>query len=203
MKYLGNPKYLDMKLSKNAEVGVVIGLAWTSAGGTILPIEVSAMEGEGTAELTGQMGDVMKESAKTAISLVRSLTDRLEIAKDFHKYKDIHIHIPEGAVPKDGPSAGIAIALAVASALSGRKVRRDLAMTGEVTLTGRVLAVGGLREKAFAAYRARIQNVIIPKENLADIEEIPVEIRGKLKFLPVSEFAEVLDMGFVQEKSNV
>ncbi len=202
VKYLGNPRYMDTKLPKEAAVGTAIGLAWTRAGGTTLPIEVSVMEGSGETELTGQMGDVMKESAKTAISLVRSHAESLGISAEFHKKKDIHIHIPEGAVPKDGPSAGITMALAVASALSGRKVRRDIAMTGEVTLSGHVLMIGGLREKTFAAYRAGIYNVILPKDNMVDLEEIPKEIRSKLHFFPVTEFREVVEIGLGQEKQH-
>ena len=143
----------------------------------------------------------MKESAKTAISHVRSLAEELQIDPGFYKNKDIHIHAPEGAVPKDGSSAGITIALAVASALTGKKVRRDIAMTGEITLAGRVLMIGGLREKAFAAYRAGIHEIIIPKGNLRDVEEIPKEIRGKLKFHPVTHFEEVLKLGLLKEEN--
>ncbi len=199
-QYLGKPKHLDTQLPDKPCVGVAIGLAWTYAGGTTLPVEVSAMEGSGNLELTGQLGEVMKESAKTAISHVRSLADQLGIDHMFYKNKDIHIHAPEGAVPKDGPSAGITIALAVASALTGRKVRRDFAMTGEITLAGRVLMIGGLREKAFAAYRAGIHKIIIPKQNMRDIDEIPKEIREKLTFYPVNQFTEVLKLGLMEEK---
>ncbi len=200
-EYLGKPKHLETQLPEKPSVGVAIGLAWTYAGGTTLPVEVSAMEGSGNLELTGQLGEVMKESAKTAISHVRSLAEELQIDPGFYKNKDIHIHAPEGAVPKDGPSAGITIALAVASALTGKKVRRDIAMTGEITLAGRVLMIGGLREKAFAAYRAGIHEIIIPKGNLRDVEEIPKEIRGKLKFHPVTHFEEVLKLGLLKEEN--
>lgn len=140
-------------LPKEDPIGSAIGLAWTAAGGTTLPIEVAVMEGSGSVELTGQLGDVMKESARTGISLVRSMAKELGIPEDFHKTKDIHIHVPEGAVSKDGPSAGITMALAVVSALTGRRVRCDVAMTGEITLTGRVLAIGGLKEKALRPWR--------------------------------------------------
>ena len=149
------------------------------------------MEGGGNLELTGQLGEVMKESARTAISHIRSMAPMLGIDPAFYKTKDIHIHAPEGAIPKDGPSAGITIALAAASALTGRKVRRDIAMTGEITLAGRVLMIGGLREKAFAAYRVGIREIILPRENMRDVEDIPKEIRDKMIFHPVDAFAEV------------
>ncbi|MGI6663952.1 MAG: endopeptidase La [Christensenellaceae bacterium] len=193
--YLGKPKYQEMKISKKGSVGVAIGLAWTAAGGSTLPIEVSAVDGSGNIELTGHLGDVMKESAKIAISLIGARAKKLGIDEKFYKEKDIHIHVPEGAIPKDGPSAGITMALAVASALSHRKVKEDLAMTGEVTLTGRVLAIGGLREKVFAAYRAGIHYIIIPKTNLADLDEIPEEIRATITFHPVEEVSEVFSFG--------
>ena len=194
-EFLGKKKYQDTKLPKKAGVGIAIGLAWTYAGGTTLPIEVVCMDGSGNIELTGQLGDVMKESAKTAISLVRANAKKLGIEEDFYKTKDIHIHIPEGGIPKDGPSAGITMGLAVASALSGKKVRRDIAMTGEVTLIGRVLPIGGLREKVFAAYRAGIKNVILPQDNEVDIDDIPAEIRDKVTFWPVTQFEQVLELG--------
>ena len=200
-EYLGKPKHLETQLPDKPCVGVAVGLAWTYAGGTTLPVEVSAMEGSGNIELTGQLGDVMKESAKTAISHVRAISGSLGIDGEFYKNKDIHIHVPEGAVPKDGPSAGITMALAVSSALTGRKVRRDIAMTGEITLVGRVLMIGGLREKAFAAYRAGIREIIIPKENVRDIQDIPKEIREKLQFHPVTHFEEVLRLGLMKEKA--
>lgn len=194
-EFLGKPRFLETNLPKQGGVGVAIGLAWTAHGGVTLPVEVSAMDGSGELELTGQLGDVMKESAKTAVDIVRSRTEQLGIPKDFHKQKDLHIHVPEGGIPKDGPSAGITITLAVTSALTGRAVRQDFAMTGEVTLTGRVLAIGGLREKTFAAVRAGLRNVIIPKDNLADLEEIPKEIREKIRFWPVTKIEEVLHLG--------
>ena len=196
--YLGKPQHLDTQLPAEACVGVAIGLAWTAAGGTTLPVEASAMEGGGNLELTGQLGEVMKESARTAISHIRSMAPALGIDPAFYKTKDIHIHAPEGAIPKDGPSAGITIALAVASALTGRKVRRDIAMTGEITLAGRVLMIGGLREKAFAAYRVGIREVILPRENMRDVEDIPKEIRDKMTFHPVDAFAEVWKLAILE-----
>ncbi|MBR4080053.1 MAG: endopeptidase La, partial [Christensenellaceae bacterium] len=192
-KYLGAPRFVDTKLPQEPSVGTVVGLAWTAYGGVTMPIEVSVMQGGGNLELTGQLGDVMKESAKTGISLIRSCAEDLGIPADFHEKSDIHIHIPEGAVPKDGPSAGITMALAVVSALTGRKVRHDIAMTGEITLTGRVLPIGGLKEKTLAAVRGGIYEVIIPKINEKDIEEIPEEIQKKVTFRPVENFGEVME----------
>ncbi len=194
-KYLGKQKNFDTKLPDKATVGVAVGLAWTYGGGSTLPVEVSAVKGSGQIELTGQLGDVMKESAKTAISYVRSIAKDFEIDPEFYKELDIHLHVPEGAVPKDGPSAGVTMALAVVSALKKKKIRRDIAMTGEITLIGRVLAIGGLREKTFAAYRAGIRNVIIPKDNLRDLDDIPKEIRDKMTFFPVENAEEVIRLG--------
>ncbi len=198
-KYLGKQKYFEADLPSSPKVGVAIGLAWTAAGGATLPIEVSSLEGSGNIELTGQLGDVMKESAKTAFSYVRSVADKYGLSNDFYKTRDLHIHAPEGAVPKDGPSAGVTMALAILSALTGRKIRRDIAMTGEITLIGRVLAIGGLREKAFAAYRAKIHEIIIPKDNERDIDDIPEEIRQKLVFHPVSDASEVIKLGLMEK----
>ena len=201
-QFLGKPRFLETNLPKKGGVGVAIGLAWTASGGVTLPIEVSVMEGGGELELTGQLGDVMKESAKTAVALVRSRSRQLGLAGDFHKEKDLHIHVPEGGVPKDGPSAGITMTLAVASALLSRKVKDDFAMTGEVTLTGRVLAIGGLREKVFAAVRAGLKNIIIPKDNLVDVEEIPKEVQAKVKFWPVTEISEVFTLGLEEKNAD-
>ena len=192
--YLGVPKYSETHMSHEDKVGVVTGLAWTAAGGTTLPVEVCVMQGKGNVELTGQLGDVMKESARTGISLVRSIAPKLGIDEKFYTNKDVHIHVPEGAIPKDGPSAGITMALAVTSALSGRKIRGDFAMTGEVTLTGRVLPIGGLKEKTLAALREGITNVIIPEENLKDKEDFTKEILRKVKFYPVKSFIEVVEL---------
>ncbi len=202
--FIGLPKVRSVGLPEEDMPGVSIGLAWTYGGGTTMPIEVGVLEGSGNTQLTGQMGEVMQESAKAAISVVRSMAKKLGIKADFYKHKDIHIHIPEGAVPKDGPSAGITMAVALASALSGQKVSKSHAMTGEITLTGRVLAVGGLREKTFAAYRAGIENVILPKANMADLKELPEEIASKLTFLPVENIEQVFDLvlrGKRQEKA--
>ena len=168
-------------------------------GGETLSVEANVMEGTGKVELTGKLGDVMKESAMAAISYIRSRSDELDIDADFYKTKDIHIHVPEGAVPKDGPSAGITMATAVVSSLSKTPIRRDVAMTGEITLRGKVLPIGGLKEKSMAAYRAGIKTVIIPDKNKCDIDEIPNEIRGDMKFIPVSNMDEVLNNSLRRE----
>lgn len=191
---LGPRKFKDEKLDRIDKVGVVNGLAWTSVGGEMLQIEALATEGTGKLELTGSLGDIMKESAKAAYSYIRSVTDKYGIPSDFYKTKDVHLHFPEGAVPKDGPSAGIGITTALVSALSGNTVRADIAMTGEVTLTGRVLAIGGLKEKSMAAYKAGIGTVIIPEDNMPDISEFDDEVKSAIRFVPVTEVGEVLDL---------
>ena len=191
-KYLGKIKVLPETMEENDPVGVVNGLAYTQSGGDLLKVEVAVMEGSGKIELTGSLGEVMKESAKIAHTFVRTLADKYGIDKEFYKNKDIHIHFPEGAIPKDGPSAGVTVVTAIVSALSGKAVRRDIAMTGEVTLRGRVLAIGGLKEKTLAAYRAGIGTVLIPKDNLRDLDEIDREAREHLKFIPCSFVTDVL-----------
>ena len=183
--FLGTPRITPERIPERDLVGVVNGLAWTEVGGEILPVEVGVMEGSGKLELTGNLGDVMQESCRAALSCLRQRAQELGIAPDFYKTKDIHIHFPEGAIPKDGPSAGIAIATAVLSALTNRPVRRDVAMTGEITLRGRVLPIGGLREKTMGALRAGVHTVIIPKDNEKDLNEIDPSVREKLRFVPV------------------
>ena len=194
--YLGTPRYTRDEAAKTDLVGVVNGLAWTQVGGEILPVEVGVMDGSGKLELTGNLGEVMQESCKAAMSCLRQRAAELGIPTDFYKTKDIHIHFPEGAVPKDGPSAGIAITTALLSALTDRPVRHDVAMTGEVTLRGRVMPIGGLREKTMGALRAGIRTVILPKENEKDLDEIDPNVRAKLRFVPVETvdavFAEAL-----------
>ena len=190
--YLGKRRYHIDMMNDKSEVGVVRGLAWTSVGGETLSVEANVMDGTGKVELTGKLGDVMKESAMAAISYIRSKADTLGIDGEFYKNKDIHIHVPEGAVPKDGPSAGITMATALVSALSNKPVRNDIAMTGEITLRGRVLPIGGLKEKSLAAYRAGIRTVIIPEENKPDIDDIPEEIRKSIKFIPAQNMDAVL-----------
>lgn len=191
-KFLGKEKYSYQMANAAPEVGIVRGLAWTNVGGDTLQIEVNVMPGKGEIMLTGQLGDVMKESARAGISYIRSVSKKYAIAEDFFEKHDIHVHIPEGAVPKDGPSAGITMATAMLSAVTGKKVRADLAMTGEITLRGRVLPIGGLKEKLLAAKNAGIQTALIPKENTADVEELSSEITKGLEIIPVETMEEVL-----------
>ncbi|MBR6916768.1 MAG: endopeptidase La [Clostridia bacterium] len=193
-EYLGPRKYNDEKADQSDLVGVVCGLAYTSVGGDILKIETSVMPGDGKLRLTGTLGDVMKESAEIAVSYIRSHADALKVDGNFYKTRDIHIHVPEGATPKDGPSAGVTMLTSLASSLSGRSVKADIAMTGELTLTGRVLPIGGLKEKTFAAYKAGIKKVIIPKDNLPDLADIDKTVRDKLEFVPVTKASEVLSI---------
>lgn len=196
---LGPAKYSDSEKSNKDEVGYVNGLAWTSVGGELLPIEIAVMQGAGKIELTGSLGDVMKESAKTAVTCIRSHADELNIDPMFYSTKDIHIHAPEGAVPKDGPSAGITMATALYSALSNKKVRHDVAMTGEITLRGKVLPIGGLNEKSMAAYKNGVKTVIIPKENSRDLAEIDEEVKNNVTFIPVSDIKEVLKIAVLDK----
>ncbi len=197
--YLGPAKYKDNLKNEDDAVGLVTGLAWTSVGGVTLNIEVALIpDGKGEITLTGNMGDVMKESARTALSLVRSRSKRYNIDKEMFTSYDIHIHIPEGATPKDGPSAGITLATAILSALTGKKVSRDIAMTGEITLLGKVLAIGGLKEKSLAAYRSGVKTLIIPKENEKDISEIPEEVKKSVEILLVSKIDEVFDAAIIK-----
>ncbi len=199
-EHLGVRRYLPPAAAKE-QVGVVNGLAWTEVGGELLEVEVNVMEGTGKLELTGNLGDVMKESAQAAVSCIRSRSAQLELDPEFYKNRDIHIHFPEGAVPKDGPSAGIAITTAVVSALTGRKVRSDIAMTGEVTLRGRVLAIGGLKEKTTAAKRNGIKTVLIPKENLRDLAEIDPVVRESLRFVTAESVDTVLAEALCPQES--
>lgn len=201
--FLGVKKYLPEHLAAHDEVGLVNGLAWTSVGGTMLPLEVLVLEGTGKTEFTGSLGDVMKESAKIAVSLTRALADKYGIDKEFYKNKDIHVNAPEGAVPKDGPSAGVTLTTALVSALSGTPVRRDVAMTGEITLRGKVLAIGGLKEKTMAAYRAGITTVCIPKENEPDLEEIDEKVKENIKFVPAEDISTVLETALVLPNCSV
>ncbi|MGN0444650.1 MAG: endopeptidase La [Acutalibacteraceae bacterium] len=188
--YLSKPKYLE-KAQREDRIGVVNGLAWTAVGGEMLEVETAVMDGTGKIEITGSLGDVMKESAKLAVSIVRGVCDEFKLDKEFYKNKDIHIHVPQGAVPKDGPSAGVTISTSLLSALSGRKVRGDVAMTGEVSLTGRVLPIGGLKEKSMAAYKNKIHTVIIPEENVSDLCEVSEEVKKNVKFIPVKKLSDV------------
>jgi ATP-dependent Lon protease len=195
---LGVPRYRESGHSRADEVGLVHGLAWTSVGGEVLDVEVSVMDGKGKLELTGNLGEVMKESAMAAVSYIRTRCDLLGIDPKFYETKDIHIHFPEGAIPKDGPSAGIPICIALLSALTGLPVRHDVAMTGEITLRGRILPIGGLREKTMAAYRAGIRTVIIPKDNEKDLEEIDPVVRGALVFVSTDHVDRILDTALIR-----
>lgn len=193
---LGPPQITLELIAEKDAVGCVNGLAWTSVGGEVMKIEVVSMNGSGKLELTGSLGDVMKESAMAALSFIRKHSSELGVEADFHSKKDIHIHVPEGAVPKDGPSAGIALTTAIISELTGRKVRRDVAMTGEITLTGRVLPIGGLKEKTMGAYKAGVKRVILPKDNEKDILKLDDLIKEKLEFKYVSDYMEILPLAF-------
>ena len=196
-EYLGVRKFLPDLLSAQNEVGLVTGLAWTSVGGDTLDVEVNVMDGSGKLELTGNLGDVMKESAHAAYSYIRANANKLGIAPDFYKTKDIHVHFPEGAVPKDGPSAGITVCTAMVSALTGKAVRRDVAMTGEISLRGRVMAIGGLKEKTMAALRRGIHTVVIPADNLRDLEEIDQTVRKALNFVVANHIDTVLETALI------
>ncbi|MCL6648909.1 MAG: endopeptidase La, partial [Chloroflexi bacterium] len=192
--YLGPPKFLTSAHLFESQVGVATGLAYTETGGEVLPVEVATMPGKGQLTITGRLGDVMQESARAALSYARSRAAALRIDRDFQEKLDLHIHVPEGATPKDGPSAGITMATALISALTGRPVRNDIAMTGEITLRGRVLAVGGLKEKTLAAHRAGIRRVIVPAENRRDLAEIPRRVREEMEFHFVESMDEVLQL---------
>jgi ATP-dependent Lon protease len=193
-KYLGIPKYLPELEQDVHEVGVATGLAWTQAGGETLYVEASVMKGKGELMLTGQLGEIMQESARAALSYARANAQNLGIRSGFYRDMDIHIHVPAGAIPKDGPSAGVTMATALVSALSKRPVSRDIAMTGEISLRGRLLPVGGVKEKALAALRAKVNTVIIPKKNEKDLSEIPKHVRRKLSFVTADHVTEVLEL---------
>ncbi len=198
IEMLGRHRYRPEAISKENEVGVINGLAWTSVGGELMQIEVSAIPGSGKLELTGSLGDVMKESAHAALTYVRSKADNLGIAPDFYKTTDIHIHATESAIPKDGPSAGVTMTTALVSALTDKPVRRDIAMTGEISIRGRVLPIGGLREKSIAAYRSGVKTVFIPKDNLADLEDVDQIVKDNLEFVPVTHQDEILDKALIR-----
>lgn len=191
-EYLGKKRFRYDKIKGKKEVGVTTGLAWTIVGGETLFIETAAVPGSGKLQLTGQMGDVMQESARTGISYIRSIADELGIEEEFYKNKDIHIHIPEGAVPKDGPSAGVTMCVAMISTLTGRPARKDIAMTGEITLRGNVMPVGGIREKVLAAHRAGIKKVLLPKECEKDLDEIPEKVRNQMEFVLLTHVKEAI-----------
>lgn len=196
-KYLGPKIFSYEEIDKEDKVGVVTGMAWTAYGGDTLPVEVMVMDGKGRLELTGQLGDVMKESARAAYSYVRAHMKELGIKDEFYSKKDIHIHAPEGAVPKDGPSAGVTMTTALVSALTGKKVKHNVAMTGEITLTGKVLAIGGLKEKCLAARRVGIDTVIVPKENEKDVIKLPKIVKDSLNIILADKIDDVLENALV------
>ena len=181
-------------------MGVTTGMAWTAVGGDTLFIETTVMKGTGKLVLTGQLGDVMQESAKAGLSVIRARSEKLGIDEEFYKNKDIHVHIPEGATPKDGPSAGVTMCTSMISALTSPPVRKDLAMTGEITLRGKVLPVGGIKEKVIAAHRAGVKKVLLPKDNMKDIDELPQNVRKELEFRSIETIDEVLEEALVKEE---
>lgn len=201
--FLGERKFIDETAGERPEIGVTNGLAYTEVGGDVLKVEVAVMEGNGKIELTGTLGNVMKESAHIAVSYIRAHAAELGVASDFYKTKDLHIHVPEGAVPKDGPSAGVTLTTSLVSALTGVPVRNDVAMTGEITLTGRVLAIGGLREKSTAAYAVGIRKLLIPKDNMRDLRDLDRTVAEEVEFIPVSNVAEVLRRALLRDGSDV
>src|SRR5690625_1540188 len=198
----GRPTYRDEMAEKEPQVGLAHGLAWSAVGGVTLDIEAVSVPGKGTVSLTGQLGDVMKESAQAAIAYLRSNSARFGVPADFHEKFDLHVHVLEGATPKDGPSAGIAIASAVISALTRHPIRGDVALTGEITLRGRVLPIGGLKEKLLAAHQAGIKTVIIPQANEANLEDVPDQILEDLEVIPVSNFDEVLEVMLLSDEER-
>jgi ATP-dependent Lon protease len=202
-KYLGVPKYRHGEIEGKDKIGLTTGLAWTEVGGELLSIEASIMPGTGKPIMTGKLGDVMQESVQAALSYIRARAEQFGLDKNFYKEIDIHVHVPEGAIPKDGPSAGIAMATSIASALMKKKVRADLAMTGEITLRGRVLPIGGLKEKILAAHRGNIKIVIIPKDNERDLAEVPQNVQKALKIIFVEHIDEVMKIAFVPDEEDI
>jgi len=198
-KYLGNPRYAESKVVKEARPGLAYGLAWTEMGGTLLPVEVALLEGKGELILTGNLGDVMKESGRTALSFIQAHYRSFKLTLDALNKTDIHIHVPEGAIPKDGPSAGITLTAAILSAFTGKSLRQPIAMTGEVTLTGRLLPVGGIKEKVLAAYRNSIPKVLLPEENRKDTSELPKEVTSSIDFIFTGSVKEALTVLFAPQ----
>ena len=201
-KYLGPPRFKELQIEEDDQVGIVTGLAWTQVGGELLCVETLIMPGRGKLTMTGKLGDVMKESAQAAVSYVRSRAERLDIDSKFYRKFDIHIHIPEGAIPKDGPSAGISMCTSLVSALLKRPVYHDIAMTGEITLRGRVLPIGGIKEKILAAHRGGVKKIIIPKENEKDLKDIPPTVLKEVKIVLVEHMDEVLPHSLILNKED-
>ena len=199
-KYLGVPKYHHGEIEEKNKIGLTVGLAWTEVGGELLSIEATIMEGNGKMIMTGKLGDVMQESVQAALSYIRARAEQFGLTKNFYKKIDIHVHVPEGAIPKDGPSAGVAMTTSIASVLLQKKVRADLAMTGEITLRGRILPVGGIKEKVLAAHRGNIKTVIIPKDNQRDLTEVPQNVLKSLKIIFAEHIDDVLKIAFAQEE---
>ena len=200
---MGPPQFFQTEAEKADEIGVSTAMAWTESGGEIMPVEVLVMDGKGNLQITGQIGDVMQESAQAALSYIKSRSKVLEINPEIFEGLDIHIHIPEGAIPKDGPSAGITIAIALASALTGRRVYKDVAMTGEITLRGKVLPVGGIREKILASYRAGIKKIIIPEKNDKDLIDVPRKIKNDINIIKVQHMDEVIQVALYSEADSL
>jgi len=202
-KYLGVPKYHHGEIEEKNKIGLTVGLAWTEVGGELLSIEASIMEGTGKMIMTGKLGDVMQESVQAALSYIRARAEQFGLTKNFYKEIDIHVHVPEGAIPKDGPSAGVAMTTSIASVLLQKKVRADLAMTGEITLRGRILPVGGIKEKVLAAHRGNIKTVIIPKDNERDLVEVPQNVQKALKIIFAEHIDDVLKIAFVRDEGDI
>jgi len=198
-KFLGPPQFFDMEAERQDEVGVATGIAWTENGGEIMPVEVLLLEGKGNLQITGQVGNVMQESAQAALSYLKSRAEGLGVSPELFENVDVHIHIPEGAIPKDGPSAGITICTALASSLTGRPVKKEVGMTGEITLRGRVLPVGGVREKVLAAYRAGLKTVLLPVRNQKDLVDVPKRARSELVIIPIEHMDQVLEHALAPE----
>ena len=202
-RYLGVPKYHHGEIEGKSKVGLTVGLAWTEVGGELLSVEATIMEGTGKMIMTGKLGDVMQESVQAALSYVRSRAEEFGLPKNFYEKIDIHVHVPEGAIPKDGPSAGVAMATSIASALMRKKVRADLAMTGEITLRGRILPIGGVKEKLLAAHRGNIKTVIIPKDNQRDLAEVPKNVQKALEIVFAEHVDDIMKIAFVDEEEDV
>jgi ATP-dependent Lon protease len=201
-KYLGPPQFFNQEAERQDEVGVATAIAWTENGGEIMPVEVLLMEGKGNMQITGQIGNVMQESAQAALSYLKSRSRQFDIDPGVYETLDIHIHIPEGAIPKDGPSAGITICTALVSAYTGREVRKDVGMTGEITLRGHVLPIGGVREKVLSAHRSGLKTVILPKRNAKDLVDVPKRARSELQLVLVDHMDQVLDVALKPAKPN-